>query len=197
MSLRNVKTLRIVVATLLLVGVAVRVAMTRVEEKPPTTKPRPLVALEDFSQASAGGCGNILLYKQAGPKVLSVQLTLSAKNLDKSVGSFLGHAQSKRYVETQFDLSSPVNGLQVEVQVWDGFQRFCDCIPTQARLTATWTATSGKLTMTAHGPTKGSNSDSYFVSAVLEDVVFEDEHGRQVWLKKESIPQVGVGWYAG
>ena len=134
--------------------------------------------------------------EQAGAKVLSIQLSYTT-NLDKSFGLFLGQAGQKEHVESRFDLSSPVNGLHVKIQMWNRGPRFCDCVSPPAKVTATWIAKSGKLTMTAHGPAKGLSSDCYLVSALLEDVVFEDEQGHRVTSKKETIPEVGVGWYAG
>ncbi len=192
MALRTLKPIYAATAVLILIAVAVRVASTPQRELPHIVRAQVDVPQMDYSP-QAGGCGNIFLFKQAGGEVLSVHVHLASAQID-----LFKAAEKKEFAEATFDLAVATKGLQVEIELWDGFPRFCDCIAGRAKKTATWMAKKGKLTITIHGPAGTEvSSDCYLASALLEDVVFEDDRGRQVTLKKEAIKKVAVGWMAG
>ncbi len=181
-------------ATLILAAIAIRFTSSPapipviVAHYPPDIPPM------NFSDHGGGaGCGDIFLYQQSGDEVLAVNVELSAST------SLYRASQARAFAEAEFDLAHGTEGVRVEIQIWDGYPRFCDCLRGNEQQVATWRAKSGQLKITIHGPADSDSchAECYLASAELDQVIFEDDRGRQVTLKKAKISKIPVGWYAG
>jgi hypothetical protein len=145
----------------------------------------------NYAKDKEGGCGDVFLYKGSADdlEVLWIATDKDKLKLPKS-GSI------------KFDLATAPEGLHVAVDLWDSapkFHAYCNDISAGDHKKTTWTATSGKLTLTFLGPVDepGPGPKRYKVSARLEGVVFEARSGDQATLKEEAISETIVGWYAG
>lgn len=145
----------------------------------------------NYVKETEGGCNDVFLHKGSADKREVLWISADKKKLN------LAENDSKT-----FDLAETPDGLVVAVDLWDKAPRFsayCNDISSETKREATWKAKKGKITLTLHPTKEGEKAGlrQYKASARLDDVTFEDDAGHQATLKKETIAEVLVGWYAG
>lgn len=143
-----------------------------------------------FVKEGEGGCADVFLFKATADDREFLWVSADTKSLNiPPLGS------------KEFDLANPPEGLQVKIELWMAKSRFtpyCNCVTDNTPRDSTWSAKSGKVTITLHdfvdpeGPMR-----RYKASAKFDNVVFEDDGGRKTTLKSETITQILVGWFAG
>jgi hypothetical protein len=143
-----------------------------------------------YVKEAEGGCADVFLFKAMADQREWLWVSADKKKLN------LPDKGSKT-----FDLADELDGLMVKIDLWSGtpkFQPYCNCVRGGENVDATWTARSGKVTITIQEPLPGEGPlKRYKVSAKLEGVVFENEAGQRLTLQQETITEVLCGWYAG
>lgn len=144
-----------------------------------------------FAKEEEGGCGDLSLYKATADKRDYVLV-----NADKD------KLKLKLFDSKEFDIAAAPDDVHVRIELWSSVPKFvpyCNCVRDGSKLEATWTAKSGKVTITLGDfvDHPGDPLRRYKASAKLENVVFQDDAGRKATLKEATITDVIVGWYAG
>lgn len=142
-------------------------------------------------EAETFGCGDFLVYR------------LNKKNT--SVLFVKGDANSLNLTDEKqsFDIQSwPENQLQVRIDRYNenASQYFCDnVILKSGSKISSWHAKEGEVrirrtdyTITNHGDTIG-----YRLLISIQNMLFENENGRQFEVDYEEFTEVGVGWLPG
>jgi len=143
--------------------------------------------LPHFDYSTSGGCANVFMYRTSSDGLESVVVDVDRRSITLSA------------TDTSFDLSKPPAGLRVwiDLRPRKGLAPYCtDVVDPAGPAPIVWRAVAGRVTVHVLA-TGGRLGETYSATALLKDVVFEDEQGHRLTQPEPILIEATVGWLPG